>query len=495
MVPRRIAVPLIGLTGLVVACTPPVMPPAIAAPSGLATLAPRWDAPFDTQSGLAIVSDRIVESGWRGIGFRAIADGAETARADDAPPFRAWIDEPGEPVLFPFDGFVIASGRDHVLGRFEPDATAFAWTSSACRRAWAAAPLGAHVAVLCTNGLVVLDAASGGTIRTLEVPASEVGDEHALVAASGGLVLREADVLVGVSDEGSERFRIEAPGTFGLAGLGASFFVVSLAEGLVERSASTGERVRSVAIPGLEAGPDAMTMRLGRVVVDDDLALVEAGGRIAALSLADGSVLWSIAGSSATIGPDAVFACRGVRALALERTTGVERWSWSVGGCEVLGVTAHGVLVRHDSAGGSVTQAELVYQGVTDFEPSTREVPCETVTLRGTVRVNGAVAAGVHVRAGVAWSTTSGGAVAGWGSRTLPDPRSGTASATSETDAGGTFELRLCDRGHVPVVVDHADLERLSGQPEVDGTFTYVHLDGGGSYALDFEVSAHGPTP
>jgi hypothetical protein len=54
--------------------------------------------------------------------------------------------------------------------------------------------------------------------------------------------------------------------------------------------------------------------------------------------------------------------------------------------------------------------------------------------------------------------------------------------------------LEVCERGHVPVIVDPEEARTRAGEAEVDDVAAYVHLDGRGRYTLDFAVTAHGPT-
>ncbi|MBI5489484.1 MAG: hypothetical protein HY905_19280 [Deltaproteobacteria bacterium] len=190
---------------------------------------------------------------------------------------------------------------------------------------------------------------------------------------------------------------------------------------------------------------------------------------------------------------DVVYACSGVRALALDRTTGDERWNWSVGGCEILGIAGETLLVRFSSAGPSVTSADLVWEGVLGFRRGASAVPCEEAEVRDVVRVNGIAAPGLHVRAGEAWSASSDGTVTGWGTRVPPMPDGRSPSDVAVTDDEGGYLLHFCDRGHVPVVVDAEESARFAGETHADGGMTYIHLDGSGIYPLDFEISAHGP--
>lgn len=459
----------------------------------LATLAPRWERPVDGQAGAVVLGDRLVVSEGDAIVFHALDDGRETARAPGSDAFRASIDAPSEPALLPLDSFVIAVGRGGELARFDRDAVAPRWTSTECTRAWAVVRLGVHVAAVCSNGLVVLDAQDGRVIATVSLPEADELDEHAAVAVDDGIVVRVGDTLVRVGDDATTRFGVSVGGTFGLARRGTDSVVVGIDEGLLT-IAPGGSREGVIRIPGLRLVPDATTGRLGRVTTDGDLAIVEAGGVAHALSLETERVLWTTRGRDALAAGDAVYLCAGVRAVALERAGGDERWSWSVGGCEILGASGDGVVVRRESVGPAVTARDLAHEAVTSFARGEREVPCEQAVVHGVVRVNGAPAAGVHVRAGVAWSSTASGAIAGWGVRVLPDPDARPPTSVGETDAAGGYALRFCDRGHVPVVVDHADVERLAGEPEVEANAAYVHLAGGGDYVLDLDVSTHGPT-
>ncbi len=500
---------VLWLCSVLAACgsdaTPAPSAPSPASGGGPEALAPVWDRGVDLLAGVLVVGDRLVVSDGDAIVFHDLATGAETARAERTAAFRSWIDEPTDPVLFDLGAFVVASGRERVLARFDRDARAPRWTNEECARPFAAARLGDGVAVLCQDDLLVLDGASGATRERLPLATTSYLDVHALIEVDGGLVARSGSSLVGIADDGHERFRLPSEDTFGLVASDAGFLVASLAMGLVERDASTGEARRTIALVdtpapdpsghGLRAFASPLGAPVGRVLSDGELVLVESGGLVRAVSLAAGARVWAAPVADAALAPDAVLACAGPRVLALDRATGVERWSWSVGGCDLLAASGTQLLVRHFAAGGEVTGADRALIGVVAFERGSRPVPCEAVDLRGTVTLAGAPGAGLHVYVGQDWSRTGSGAVASWGSRAIESAGTHGPMGTAITDASGHYAVQVCDRGHVPVVVDHADVERASGQPEVEGWASFVHLDGRRVYTLDFALTAHGPTP
>lgn len=479
---------------------PPARPPAIV--PGPATLAIAWQAPFDSQSALVLLGDRIVESGWRGIAFHSVDDGRETARyAGEESRFRAWIHDGNAVVLVAMDDFAIARGREPVVARFDRDALAPRWVVPSCPRLYAVAGADDRIFALCDTGLVRIDASSGAVLGTAPVTASAWHDEHAVVAIAHGAALRAGTTVLAFDTDGTERFRRALEGSFGLARSDEGLVVASVTEGLVVLSERTGETVRTIALGELGASPDLFTMRLGRVVVDGDLAIVEAGGRLRAVSLGQTTPAWSAVGAGAVLDAGAVHACAGGRLVALDRQTGRVLFSWSAGECTVLGVSNGTVIAWFGAAGPTVTADEAVHQGLVAFRPSDREVPCEAMTVRGVVRVNGALAPGVRVRAGAPWAIHADGTVSGWGARTPPlPPASGSAVTpasgsvvTTTTDASGAYTLALCDLGHVPIVVDPDDAERVAGETHARGIAAFVHLDGRGSYTLDLDVHVSGP--
>jgi hypothetical protein len=113
--------------------------------------------------------------------------------------------------------------------------------------------------------------------------------------------------------------------------------------------------------------------------------------------------------------------------------------------------------------------------------------------VRGEVRINGRVAPEIDVRAGNAWAAESNGVVHMSGGPMTPTDEP--AAASARTDSAGRYSLTICERGHVPVVVDPEQARHFARETEVDDISGYVHLDGRRAYTIDFAISAHGPTP
>ncbi len=465
-----------------------------------------WRAPFDSQSGLLVFGTTIVESGWQGIIQHDVADGRERGRfagSDDT--FRAWIgvDAAHDPVLVHLGSFVLGRDRRARLARFDPPREPPRWISGACTRLYAAALAGDEIVAFCGSGtappapfppgaLVFLDAATGRERARVSLPATSPFDEHAVIAAHGVIAVRAGEhVLIA---EATPRILVDRvrPGTFALAATEHGLAIVENGAGLIEFDAATGADLRTIGL-SLRGTPDPFTTRLGRLVIAEGTAYVEAGGEIRALSLADGRERWRAEGGGIVIDRERVYACRGNHFVVLDARSGAERFAYSTGTCAVVGVAGSRVLVRFEALPARSTRADLVWAGVLAFERrAAAPPPCERATLRGVVRVNGAIAPGLTVRAGNAWFAESNGVVHLWGGPMTPTREP--AAASAQTDNLGRYTLTFCERGHVPIVVDAAQARRMAGEQEAGDFSAYVHLDGSGTYTVDFAVSAHGPT-
>jgi hypothetical protein len=399
-------------------------------------------------------------------------------------------------------------GRRSGTARFDPPRPEPAWVSSDCVRLHAASAIagGAEVAAYCVRlapgatpigptlaELIRLDAATGQVLARAPLPTVGYAEEHAVLDLGATIAVRAADHVLAIDGAGRARFDLVMPQSFGLAATERGILVAQSGAGLVEIDGSTGAVLRRIDDPSLIGAPDPFTSSLGLLTVRDGVAYVEARGRIIAIALADGSTRWIAGGTDLELDDRAVYACRGSRFVELDRATGSTRSSYSTGGCAIVGVAGSTVLVRYEAMPSFPRHEDLAWAGLVAFERRPGPAPaCERATVRGVVRVNGVVAPGITVRAGNAWAVESSGVVHGWGMPMAATDEPPLAQA--RTDREGRYALTICDRGHVPIVVDPEQARSFAGEEDASEFATYVHLSGVRDYTADFAIRAHGPT-
>jgi hypothetical protein len=279
-------------------------------------------------------------------------------------------------------------------------------------------------------------------------------------------VARFDDTLFGYDPEGRERWRRTIPSSFGLARRGAGVVVAVHQVGLEELDGATGVAVRSWAVPEILAPPDPYASSLGALRIAGDVAFVEAGATLHAVPLEGAARPWREPGVGVQVGDDAVYVCRGGRARALDRETGVERWSFSLSGCRMVGLAGTRLLVGYHAYSVISTSPAPYGGGVIAFDRHAHATACEVARFHGTVTVDHRLAPGIGVTAGLGW-------------------------ATAQTDANGRFALELCDQGLVPVALDEEEVVRFGGKNVALEIERQVWLEGRGDYEVDFTAYTH----
>lgn len=443
---------------------------------------------FDSQSALTRVQNTLFESGWHGLQAHRVVDGKPATPARVGAAGRAPIDSNQDPVFEPLTDFALAQTLDSRLMRIDEGAASPRWSSGACTRFFAATRFGNNVYLNCENGVVVLSAETGAIVRTIPVGETTYMDEHRIVSTSDGVVARVGDKIIAIGSDGRVRFHVALTQSFGLAVSGDAIVVAQNGNGLIFLSLQDGRETRRIAIPNLSARPDPFSSRLGSVIADGDMLWLAAEGTLRAFDATTGNMSWSAPVGNAHIVGDTVYACSGPRVLALRRSTGDRFWSFSVGECEIVDAWSDKLLVRFSATPPQATSEDLEHAGLMLFRRTPHAPACETATVHGVVRLDGAPVAGVRVSIGAAQSTNADGTVSFWASRAPQSSSDAADSHVATTDANGRYSLTFCDRGNVPAIVDHADLAHHSSLPEFRNEAGYVFLNDRHDYTRDFNV-------